>query len=110
MRADDLAHARRTAQDGRGQREARAQHASDEESRPGYRSLTKMTTNATTRAKATVAHRIATINKGRDPERLRLKYEAMRNSPFAFLRGTCHLFYEDWAHDHVIDTAPLAWI
>jgi uncharacterized protein (DUF2252 family) len=41
-----------------------------------------------------VVRRIKTYNEGRDPERLRLKYAAMRRSPFVFLRGSCHLFYE----------------
>lgn len=32
-------------------------------------------------------------DRGRDPERLALKYRNMRADPFVFLRGTCHLFY-----------------
>ena len=30
---------------------------------------------------------------GRDPIRLAMRYEAMRTSPFAFFRATCHLYY-----------------
>ncbi len=35
---------------------------------------------------------ILRFNAGRDPERLTLKYRAMRKSPLGFLRGTNHLF------------------
>ena len=41
-----------------------------------------------------VVGRIQGFNAGRDPERLAMKYRAMRASPFAFLRCTCHLLYE----------------
>lgn len=61
-------------------------------------------------AKPDIADRINRFNQGREPERLALKYRAMRSSAFAFLRGTCHLFYEDWPHETVLDAAPLAWI
>jgi uncharacterized protein (DUF2252 family) len=54
--------------------------------------------------------RITTYNYGRDPERLRLKYAAMRADAFAFLRGTCHLFYEDWPHTGPLNDAPRTWI
>ena len=57
-----------------------------------------------------VAQRILAFNRGREPERLALKYRAMRENPFAFLRGTCHLFYEDWPRGTALDDAPLAWI
>lgn len=40
-----------------------------------------------------VAALILEHNRGRDPERLALKYRDMRKDPFVFLRGTCHLFY-----------------
>jgi uncharacterized protein (DUF2252 family) len=39
-----------------------------------------------------VVERIIAFNAGRDPRRLALKYARMRKSPFAFLRGSCHLF------------------
>jgi uncharacterized protein (DUF2252 family) len=57
-----------------------------------------------------VAERIRRFNQGRDPERLRRKYEAMRQSPFVFLRGTCHLFAEDWPRSGALNAAPLAWL
>jgi uncharacterized protein (DUF2252 family) len=53
---------------------------------------------------------IARFNAGRDPERLAMKYKAMRGSPFVFLRGTCHLFYERLPRDKVLDDAPPVWI
>lgn len=52
---------------------------------------------------------ILMFNAGRDPERLALKYRAMRASPFAFLRGTCHLFYSQMPRGGVFKSAPLAW-
>ncbi|GAO36715.1 hypothetical protein SCT_2125 [Sulfuricella sp. T08] len=53
---------------------------------------------------------ILIFNQRRDPERLVLKYRAMRADAFAFLRGTCHLFYQDWPADSPLNDAPPAWI
>ena len=54
---------------------------------------------------------IQAYNAGREPERLALKYRAMRQNAFAFMRGTCHLYYQDWpASDVQLNDAPLAWI
>ena len=53
-----------------------------------------------------IAARVRMFNAGRDPERLRLKYAAMRASPFTFLRGTCHLFYARMARGGVHEAAP----
>jgi len=41
---------------------------------------------------------------------LALKYRAMRQDVFAFLRGTCHLFYQDWQADSPLNDAPAVWI
>jgi uncharacterized protein (DUF2252 family) len=52
-----------------------------------------------------VLDRIAQFNRNYPPDRIALKYAAMAASPFGFLRGTCHLFYE-------VETpleAPLVW-
>ncbi len=57
-----------------------------------------------------IANRIRDFNAGRDPERLALKYRAMRASPFAFLRGTCHLFYDELATASLPAGAPLVWV
>jgi len=57
-----------------------------------------------------VIREIAEFNQGRDPRRLRMKYEAMRKSAFAFLRGSCHLFYAGLPADEVLRDAPAAWI
>ena len=52
---------------------------------------------------------IQTFNAGRDPERLLLKYRAMRTSPFAFLRATCHLFYDRLPRGGIFKSAPPVW-
>jgi uncharacterized protein (DUF2252 family) len=55
-----------------------------------------------------VVERIASFNAGRDPRRLAMKYAKMRASPFAFLRGTCHLFHESLGRLDLPDSPP-AW-
>ncbi len=57
-----------------------------------------------------VWERIEAFNQGRDPERLILKYRAMQHDIFAFLRGTAHLFYQDWPQDSPLNDAPLTWL
>ena len=57
-----------------------------------------------------VVGRIQGFNVGRDPERLAMKYSAMRASPFAFLRGSCHLFYDRLPRGGLFKSAPLAWV
>ncbi len=57
-----------------------------------------------------IAGRIQQFNKDRNPDRLRLKYQLMKEDSFAFFRGTCHLFYEDWPQQTPMDKAPLVWI
>lgn len=56
-----------------------------------------------------VVQRILDHNAGREPERLQMKYDRMRSSPFVFLRGTCHLFYRRLPDDELFATAPKAW-
>ena len=62
------------------------------------------------RSSRDVVSRILRYNAGREPERLALKYDAMRKSKLAFFRGTAHLFWED-AHTSrkSLPTAPLGW-
>lgn len=57
-----------------------------------------------------VAQRILEFNQGRDPNLLQLKYKGMRADVFAFFRGTCHLFYQDWPAGSPLDNAPPVWI
>lgn len=52
---------------------------------------------------------IRTRDAGRDPERLAMRYAKMRESPFIFLRGACHLFYDALPAASVLDKAPPAW-
>ncbi|SCC93779.1 conserved hypothetical protein [Thiomonas sp. X19] len=53
---------------------------------------------------------IRSFNAGRDPERLALKYRAMRQSRFAFLRGSCHLFHDRLPAAKLFTKAPTAWL
>lgn len=48
-------------------------------------------------------------NTERDPERLAMKYAKMKQSPFIFLRGACHLFYDGLPDVPALSKAPLAW-
>ena len=57
-----------------------------------------------------VIDQIKAFNTGRDPERLALKYEKMRASPFGFLRATCHLFYDRLPTGGVFKSAPPVWV
>ena len=57
-----------------------------------------------------VVERIVRFNAGREPERLALKYDAIRSGAFRFLRGTCHLFYEDFPRRSALNDAPRTWI
>ncbi|HZV53586.1 MAG TPA: DUF2252 family protein, partial [Rhodocyclaceae bacterium] len=45
-------------------------------------------------ASPSIIENIRQYNAGRDPERLAMKFAKMRESPFVFLRGACHLFYD----------------
>ena len=55
-------------------------------------------------------HRIKAYNKGRLPAVLAMKYTAMSETPFAFFRGTDHLFFEDIPKDSPLLSSPKAWI
>jgi len=58
----------------------------------------------------TVVDRIRAFNEGRDPDLLKRKYQLMRSSAHAFLRGTAHLFYDELPRAALLETAPAAWI
>lgn len=53
---------------------------------------------------------ITTYNDGRAKSRLALKYKAMRDNPFSFLRGTAHLFHQRLRETGVDSGGPGAWI
>ena len=57
-----------------------------------------------------IVQRLKLFNQDREPERLALKYKAMNKDAFAFFRGSCHLFYEDWPKNSPLDATPAAWI
>ena len=56
-----------------------------------------------------IVKRIQKANAGRDPELLAKKYLALRSSPFSFLRGTNHLFYDRVAASGYAVAAPNVW-
>ena len=56
-----------------------------------------------------IINEIISNNAGRDPERLAMKYTKMAQSPFIFLRGACHLFYDALPDSPLFRDAPLAW-
>ena len=39
-----------------------------------------------------------------------MKYRAMQENMFRFLRGTNHIFYEDLAADAQLPSGPMVWI
>ena len=58
---------------------------------------------------SSIVDAILTNNANRDPERLAKKYAKMAQSPFIFLRGACHLFYDALPDSQLFRDAPLAW-
>ena len=57
-----------------------------------------------------IAQRIKAFNSNRLPPYTALKYQMMAENPFRFLRGSCHLFYEDLQKSDALPQYPLAWI
>ncbi|MBV8665372.1 MAG: DUF2252 family protein, partial [Burkholderiaceae bacterium] len=53
---------------------------------------------------------VAAFNADREAERVEMKYRLIADNPFAFLRGTCHLFYQDFPADRLLNSAPPGWI
>jgi uncharacterized protein (DUF2252 family) len=49
------------------------------------------------------------FNAGRDAQRLQRKYDKMRSSPFAFFRGSCHLFFAQLPRGGIFKSAPAVW-
>jgi len=58
----------------------------------------------------TLIDRIVGFNAGRDSERLAIKYRLLAANPFSFLRGTCHLYYQDLPVEAAFLRSPAAWI
>jgi uncharacterized protein (DUF2252 family) len=56
-----------------------------------------------------VLENIVSYNTGREPARLSMKYAKMAQSPFIFLRGAAHLFYDSLPDSILFSDAPLAW-
>ena len=46
-------------------------------------------------------------NRGRDPERLKMKLAMLRTDPYAFFRGTAALFYDTLAMSRSLKSSPL---
>jgi len=53
---------------------------------------------------------VAAFNADREAERVTIKYRLLADNSFSFLRGTCHLFYQDFPNDARLNQAPPAWI
>lgn len=56
-----------------------------------------------------VAKQIRIANAGRDPVLRARKYAAMATDAYAFLRGTCHLYYARLPRVRSTESAPAAW-
>lgn len=54
--------------------------------------------------------RIKNFNAARNQSVLPIKYNLMAQNPFCFLRGTCHLFYQDLLKNYPFDFSPFSWI
>ncbi len=59
---------------------------------------------------AWIAERILQFNQPCDPAKTLLKYKAIREISFRFLRGTIHLFYEDLVGQYTLPESPLSWL
>jgi len=59
---------------------------------------------------ADLSQRILVFNQNRDPEKVQLKFKAIRESSFRFLRGTCHLYYEDLVNQYSLPASPDCWL
>src|ERR1700733_15940449 len=59
---------------------------------------------------SSIVEKIIGFNKGRNKVFLDIKYKALKESPFRFYRGTCHLFFEDLAKDPPVKDPTKIWI
>ncbi len=81
----------------------------------GQKSRRSLTPNRTAHGKAAkqrqlLIRALRKSNRHRDPERLALKYEAMRSSLFAFARGEPQLFYAQVDMPRALGIAPKVWL
>ncbi len=56
-----------------------------------------------------VTARILRYNEGRAPDLLARKYADMAANPFAFYRGSCHLFVDGWPKRDALNDTPAVW-
>ena len=54
--------------------------------------------------------RIQKFNQDCELQLLKLKYRLMQPDGFSFSQGTCHLFYEDWSAQTVLNEALPVWV
>jgi uncharacterized protein (DUF2252 family) len=59
---------------------------------------------------SSIAQKIYDFNKGRNKVFLDIKYKALKESPFRFYRGTCHLFFEDLAKNVPVKDPTKIWV
>jgi uncharacterized protein (DUF2252 family) len=57
-------------------------------------------------ARSSVVDEIVAFNRDRDSKLVRLKFRRMAKDPFAFFRGTAHLFAADWPRLSPPDVGP----
>ncbi|HEY4209389.1 MAG TPA: DUF2252 family protein, partial [Puia sp.] len=57
---------------------------------------------------SSIPQRIKDFNSDRLPEYVAIKFQMMAENAFRFLRGACHLFYEDLGD--ALQRYPLSWI
>lgn len=59
---------------------------------------------------SSIAKKIYDHNKGRNKVFLDIKYKALKESPFRFYRGTCHLFFEYLSKNIPVKDPTKIWI
>jgi uncharacterized protein (DUF2252 family) len=59
---------------------------------------------------SSITQKIYDFNKGRNKVFLDLKYKALKESPFRFYRGTCHLFFEYLSKNVPVKDPTKIWI
>ncbi len=57
-----------------------------------------------------IRRRLDEYHRGREPERLQLKYRRIAEDPLSFFRGTPNLFFENWPADSALLETPFVWL